>query len=91
MQRPDVSTDRVAKIANPVPPTEGETGSCPRYAFEELCDPVLALLASAPVDDEPVTEDDGRQIADGWEAYRGKGVILSPQAKDLGSNERDFN
>jgi hypothetical protein len=36
----------------------------------EFSDPVLALLAAAPIDDEPVSADDRRHIAEGWKAYR---------------------
>lgn len=45
--------------------TEDETGD--RW---DPCDPVLALLATAPVADEPVTADDERHIAEGRRAYR---------------------
>ena len=34
---------------------------------EDDQDPVLAMLARAPVDDEPVTDDDRRHIAEGWQ------------------------
>ena len=37
--------------------TVGKTG--------DAGDPVLAMLESAPIDDEPVTEDDERRIAEG--------------------------
>ena len=36
----------------------------------ETDDPVLAFLAQAPVDDEPVTAADERAIAAGWDAYQ---------------------
>lgn len=44
-------------------------------------DPVLAMLAAAPVDDEPITDDDRRHIAEGWQAYREGRVVSSEEAK----------
>jgi len=44
-------------------------------------DPVLAMLAAAPVDDEPVTDNDRRHIAEGWQAYREGRVVSSEEAK----------
>jgi hypothetical protein len=38
-------------------------------------DPMLAILASLPVDDESVTADDRRHIDDGWQAYRNGQVV----------------
>jgi hypothetical protein len=48
---------------------------------QEERDPVLAMLAAAPVDDEPVTDDDRRHIAEGWQAYREGRVVSSEEAK----------
>lgn len=39
-------------------------------ATEEENDPVLRLLASAPRDDEPLSDEDRAAIAEGWEQYR---------------------
>jgi hypothetical protein len=44
-------------------------------------DSVLAMLARSPGDDEPVTDDDRRHIAEGWEAYREGRVVSSEEAK----------
>ena len=44
-------------------------------------DPVLAVLSAAPIDDEPVTEDDDRAIAEGWRAYRAGQTISADEAK----------
>jgi hypothetical protein len=44
-------------------------------------DPVLALLATAPVEDEPVSEDDRKHIADGWQAYRDGRVMTEEEVK----------
>lgn len=48
---------------------------------QEEHDPVLAMLVAAPVDDEPVTDDDRRHIAAGWQAYRAGRVVSSEDAK----------
>jgi hypothetical protein len=48
---------------------------------QEEQDPVLAMLAGAPVDDEPVTDNDRRHIAEGWQAYREGRVVSSEEAK----------
>ena len=48
---------------------------------QEQQDPVLAMLAAAPVDDEPVTDDDRRLIAEGWQAYQEGRVVSSEEAK----------
>jgi hypothetical protein len=36
---------------------------------EEPQDPVLAILARVPIDDEPLTADEERAIVEGWAAY----------------------
>lgn len=54
-------------------------------------DPVLAMLAAAPVDDEPVTDDDRRHIAEGWQAYREGRVVSSEEAKPACLDLKDDN
>ena len=44
-------------------------------------DPVLAALAKAPVVNEPLTDDERRIVADGWEAYRRGETISAAEAK----------
>jgi hypothetical protein len=44
-------------------------------------DPVLAVLAQAPDDDEPVSAEDERAIAEGWAAYRRGEVEAAADAK----------
>lgn len=44
-------------------------------------DPVLAMLASLPVDDEPVTDDDRRRIDEGWQAYRDGQVVSAEEVR----------
>ena len=47
-----------------------------RAALERLADPVQLALLAAPVDDEPVTDEDRRDIAAAREEYR-RGETLS--------------
>jgi hypothetical protein len=39
-------------------------------AYDTDGDPMLAMLASLPIDDEPVTDEDRRRLDEGWRAYR---------------------
>jgi hypothetical protein len=42
----------------------------PMDAYDTDGDPMLAMLASLPIDDEPVTDEDRRRLDEGWRAYR---------------------
>lgn len=44
-------------------------------------DPVLALLAAAPLDDEPVTDDDRRHLDEGRRAFREGRVVSSEDVR----------
>ena len=44
-------------------------------------DPILAMLDAAPIDDEPLTDDDRRHIEEGWEAYRNGQVFSAEEIK----------
>ncbi len=44
-------------------------------------DPVLAMLASLPIDDEPVTDEDRRHIVEGWQAYRDGQVVSAEEVR----------
>jgi hypothetical protein len=44
-------------------------------------DPILAMLASLPVDDEPVTDDDRRHIDEGWQAFRDGQVVSAEEVR----------
>lgn len=48
---------------------------------EPETDPVPAMLASAPADNESLTEDDKRHIDEGWRAYRDRKTVSSEEAK----------
>jgi len=38
------------------------------------------MLKAAPIDDEPVTDDDRNQIAEGWNAYRDNRMVSQEEA-----------
>lgn len=44
-------------------------------------DPVLAMLEAAPVDDEPVTDDDRRHIEMARQAYRDGDVVSAEEIR----------
>jgi hypothetical protein len=55
--------------------------------LEAIVDPVAAALRNAPVDDEPETEDEGRDVAGAhdWLARRdGKGIPHDEAMRSLG-------
>lgn len=48
-------------------------------------DPVLMGLLTAPEDDEPWTDEDGKASEEGWSEYRaGKAVSLEDFAQEMG-------
>lgn len=44
-------------------------------------DPVIAMLDAAPIDDEPLTDDDRRQIEEGRKAYREGRVFTAEEIR----------
>lgn len=44
-------------------------------------DPVMEVLEAAPLDDEPVTEDDLRSLEEGWQDYLAGRTISSEEVK----------
>lgn len=53
-------------------------------------DLMLAMLASLPVDDEPVTDEDRRHIDEGWQAYRDGQVVSAEEIRrGWGETERE--
>lgn len=42
---------------------------------------MLAMLASLPVDDKPVPDEDRRHIEEGWQAYRAGEVVSAEEVK----------
>jgi hypothetical protein len=55
--------------------------STERNGMVDQDDPVLAFLAQAPVDDEPVTAEDERAVSEGWEDYRHGNIVIADNAK----------
>ena len=56
-----------------------------------MTDPVAHSLASAPVDDEPLTEDEAREIADARASLdRGEGIAHEKVLADFGLTWEDF-
>lgn len=49
--------------------------------LRSLSDPVLRALEEAPVDDEPVTEEDRAAIAEGWADYHAGRGLSAEEAK----------
>jgi hypothetical protein len=61
--------------------------------LEAMLDPVLRSLANAPLDDEPVTEEDRRRIHEGqaWFAQRGgKGIPMEEVLAEFGPSRKIF-
>jgi hypothetical protein len=77
-----VQKSMVRTIHRPVKREQDRTSRRVHSAQGNQSDPVLALLEAAPIDDESVTEDDERHIAEGWQAYR-EGKIVSAEGAKL--------
>jgi hypothetical protein len=73
--------DFVAEMISRLKRTQRRSSELNQEPSQGDQDPVLAMLARAPVDDEPVTDDDQRHIAEGWQAYREGRVVSSEEAK----------
>jgi hypothetical protein len=73
----DVAVDSVRRVTW----TMSRIASLIRKSPGDDQDPVLAMLASAPVDNEPLTDDDRRHIEAGWQDYRDGRVVSSEDAK----------
>lgn len=66
--------ERLHQLVDQLP--DSETDKAARL-LEELADPVLRMLASAPIDDEPLADEDRAAIAEGRGQYRrGEGTYL---------------
>ena len=63
-----------------------------RFLEFMLLDPVRRALATAPPDDEPVTEQDRQRFHNGqaWFAQRGKGVPMEEVLAEFGLKSEDF-
>ena len=59
--------------------------------LEAMLDPVSTALANAPIDDEPVSEEEARDIAEARAAYaRGEVVANQEVLADFGLTAEDF-
>lgn len=59
--------------------------------LETMLDPVAIALAKAPIDDEPVSEEEARDIADSRDAYaRGEFVSDEEVLAEFGLTAEDF-
>lgn len=60
--------------------------------LETIADPVRAALRNAPLDDEPVTEDERRRFRDGqaWFAGGGQGTPMEDVLTEFGLKPEDF-
>jgi hypothetical protein len=53
----------------------------PSCAQEPGDDPMLEMLASMPIDGEPLTDEDRRNIDVGWQAYRDGQVVTAEEVR----------
>ena len=61
--------------------------------LKTMLDPVSCAIASAPIDDEPVTDEDRRRICEGrtWFAGRGgKGIPMEDVLAEFGVKPEDL-
>ena len=63
-----------------------------RFLEFMLLDPVAHAAATAPPDDEPVTDQDRRRFHDGqaWFAQRGKGIPMESVLAEFALKPEDF-
>jgi len=59
--------------------------------LEAMLDPVSVALANAPYDDEPVSEEESREIAEAHAAFdRGEAISNGEVLAEFGLNSDDF-
>lgn len=72
---------------------DSEIAIAVRFLEFMLIDPVARTLATAPLDDEPITDEDRRRFHDGqaWFAQRGgKGIPMENVLAEFGLAIEDF-
>jgi hypothetical protein len=52
-----------------------------RFGLRRRKDPFEEMLETAPLDDEPLTEDDVRSLEEGWQDYLAGRCITSDEVK----------
>ena len=78
--------ERLYRLVDQIP--EGEVHAAARYLeyLAEHGDPFIRKLMNAPLDDEPVTEEEEAGVREAWEDYKGGRVqTLEEVEKELGS------
>ena len=72
---------------------DSQIATAVRFLEFMLLDPVRRALATAPPDDEPVTEQDRQRFQSGqaWFAQRGKGVPMEEVLAEFGLKSEDFD
>ena len=78
--------ERLYRLVDQIP--EGEVHAAERYLkyLAEHGDPFIRKLMNAPLDDEPVTEEEEAGVREAWEDYKeGRVQTLDELEKELGS------
>ena len=78
--------ERLYRLVDQIP--EGEVHAAERYLeyLAEHGDPFIRKLMNAPLDDEPVTEEEEAGVREAWEDYKaGRVQTLEEVEKELGS------
>ena len=75
--------DQVHRLMDDLPESESETGKSVRAGLPTLSAPSAGevALASAPVDDEPVTDEEARAIEEGERDVEAGRVVTADQIK----------
>ena len=71
---------------------DSQIGTAVRFLEFMLLDPVARATATAPRDNEPVTEQDRQRFRDGqaWFGQRGKGIPMEDVLAEFGLKSEDF-
>jgi len=71
---------------------DSQIATAVRFLEFMLLDPVVRAVATAPPDDEPVTEQDRQRFRAGkvWFAQRGKGIPMEDVLAEFGLAPDDF-
>ncbi len=71
---------------------DSQIATAVRFLEFMLLDPVTRALATAPPDDEPVTEQDRRRFHDGQACFaqRGKSIPMEDVLTEFGLKSEDF-
>jgi hypothetical protein len=72
---------------------DSQIATAVRFLEFMLLDPVRRALATAPPDDEPVTEQDRQRLHNGqaWFAQHGKGIPMEEVLAEFGLKSEDFH